>query len=255
MNLARKEILAGNFNKQAVNIITAYTAACILYGNGQRSGVITQLRVDEFKKREPSDYDTGDVIVHCLHHKTGTQGIARLVITHDIEKMMVEYYSTIRRKIKPRAFIHANRFFLTSRGGLYTQVYRRINESLSVGKLKPPRPKDYRIVVATDAARELNDADLRRVAKHLSHSTETSRKFYEFTNASDALWAHDIIRNLSEKRRWTKEHTRALLQEWPITQNPPSMAVCRDISQRHNMERNAKQILHKWYQLKHNYTL
>ena len=47
---------------------------------------------------------------------------------------------------------------------------------LSIGNLKPPRPKDYRVVVATDAA------DLRRVAKHLSHSSETSRKYYEFTN-------------------------------------------------------------------------
>lgn len=160
---------------------------------------------------------------------------------------MVEYYY-------PRAFTHANRFFLTSTGGLYTQVYRRINKSLSVGKLKPPRPKDYRTVVATDAARELNDADLRQVAKHLSYSTETSHKFYEFTNESDALWAHDIIRKLSEKR-WTKEYTRALLHEWPITQNLPSMAVCRDISQRHKMERSAKQILDKWRQLKYHYTL
>lgn len=72
MNLVRKEILAGNFNKQAVNIITAYTATYILYGNGQYSSVITQLRVDEFKKREPFDNDTGNVTVHFLHQKTGT---------------------------------------------------------------------------------------------------------------------------------------------------------------------------------------
>ena len=44
-----------------------------------------------------------------------------------------------------------------------------------MGCLKPPRPKDYKILVATDGARELNDVDLRRVARHLCHSTETSR--------------------------------------------------------------------------------
>ena len=53
------ELHEGNFNKHAVNIITVYVAACIVYGNGQRLGVITQLRIEEFKKRQPFDYDTG----------------------------------------------------------------------------------------------------------------------------------------------------------------------------------------------------
>lgn len=30
-----------------------------------------------------------------------------------------------------------------------------MRDALSVGGLKPPRPKDYRVLVATDAAREL----------------------------------------------------------------------------------------------------
>ena len=240
----------GCFNKQAVDIVTAYVAACMLYGNGQRSGVITSLRLAEFKKREPSDYDTGDVIIPCLHHKTGTQGIARLVITCDVEKMLLEYYTTIPKKIKARVFSHANRFFLTSNGSIYSQVYRRIKETLSIGNLKPPRPKDYRVVVATDAARELNDADLRRVAKHLSHSSETSRKYYEFTNTTDALWAHKTLLDLSERRKWPKEHTRALLKEWPLTQNPPGLAVCRDISRKYDIKRSGKQVLDKWRQLK-----
>ena len=88
----------GCFNKQAVDIITAYVAACMLYGNGQRSGVITNLKVEEFKKREPSDYDTGNVIIPCLHHKTGTQGIARLVITCDVEKMLLSTIPPFRKK-------------------------------------------------------------------------------------------------------------------------------------------------------------
>ena len=36
-----------------------YMAACIVYGNGQCLGVITQLRIEEFKKRQSFDYDTG----------------------------------------------------------------------------------------------------------------------------------------------------------------------------------------------------
>lgn len=189
------------------------------------------------------------MIIPCLHHKTGAQGIARLVVTRDVEQLLVEYYHKIRKKIKPKQFKNTNRFFLTYNGLLYTQVYRRIKEALSVGKLTPPRPKDYRIVAATDAARELNDVDLRRVAKHLSHSSETSRKYYEFSDTADAIYAHKTLHNLSQRRKWSKEHTMALLKEWPLRKHPPGLAVCRDISRRHHMNRTGKQVLDKWRQL------
>ena len=234
----------------AVNIITAYVAACVLYDNGQRSGVITNLRIEEFQKRVPSDYDTDEMIIPCLHHKTGAQGMARLVVTRDIEHKLIEYYTMIRKKIRPRILAHANRFFLTHDGSLYTQVYRKITQALSVGKLKPPRPKDYRVVVETDAARELNDTDLRRVIKHLSHSNQTSRQYYQFTNTNDAVLAHQALRNLSEKRKWSKEHTVALFKEWPLKRSPPSLSVCRKISQKYGMERTGKQVLDKWRQMK-----
>ena len=78
-------------------------------------------------------------------------------------------------------------------------MYRRITEAQSVGKLKPPRPKEYRIVVATDAAKELNDKDLRQVAKHLSHSSETSRKYYEFSNTIDVIFAHQTLSFLTKE--------------------------------------------------------
>ena len=196
----------GKFDKAAVRILTAYAAACILYGNGQRSGVITSLRIAEFNQRQPCDYDTTDydtdeVIIPCLHHKTGPQGIARLVVTRDIEQLLYEYYTNARLKIQAKEFTNSNRFFLTTTGFLYTQVNRRIKEALSIENLKPPRPKDYRIMVATDAARELNDVDLQRVAKHLCHSTETSRQYYEFSNNDDTVLAHQALCNLSKKTK------------------------------------------------------
>ena len=208
----------GDYNNTAVNVVTAYVAAC---GNGQCSGVITNLRVEEFVKRQPSDLDTDEVVIPCLHHKTGAQGIAHLVITRELDSMLNDYYSTIRKRIKPKSLAHTNRFFLTSTGSLYSQVYRRISEALSIEKLKPPKPKEYRIVVATDAARELNDTELRRVAKHISHSTETSRKYCEFTNINDSILAHKALSKLLQQRKWSKEHTISLLKEWPLSRKPP----------------------------------
>jgi len=252
--VANNELRGGNYNSKATNIITAYLAACILYGNGQRSGVITGLRIEEFLKRESSDLDTEKVIIPCLHHKTGAQGIARLVVTRNIEALLTDYYANIRKRIQPKKFFHTNRFFLTSTGALYTQVYRRITEALSVGKLKPPRPNEHRIVQTTEAARQLNDTDLSRVAKHLSHSSETSRKYYEYTNTNDAVLAHQALSNISQRRKWSKEHTVALLKEWPLTRNPPGLPACRYISKKHHMDRTGKQVLDKWRQLKLIYT-
>ena len=42
------EISRGSLNKPNVDIITAYAAALTLYGNAQRSGIITNLTVAEF---------------------------------------------------------------------------------------------------------------------------------------------------------------------------------------------------------------
>ena len=118
------------------------------------------MRIIEFNRPQPCDYNSDEVIIPCLHHRTGPQGIAHLVVTCDIEQLLVEYYNRIRRKIRAIEFTNSNRFFLTTNGSPYTQVYRRIKKALSIGRLKPPRPKEYRILVATDVARELDDADL-----------------------------------------------------------------------------------------------
>ena len=247
---ARTTLNERRFDKPAAKILTAYAAAHIVYGNGQRSGVITNLRIIEFNQRQPCDYDTDAVVINCLHHKTGPQGIAHLVVTRNVEQILVEYFKNVRQKIRANEFSNSNRFFLTTGGSLYTQVYRRIRDALSVGRLKPPRPKDYRVVVATDAARELNDADLRRVARHLCHSTETSRQYYQFSNTNDSLLAHRALQNLSDKRKWSTQHTAALLKEWPLSNSPPALSVCREIAKKHKMNRNGKDILDKWRQLK-----
>jgi len=112
----------GRFDQPAAKIFTAYAAACIIYGNGQRSGVITNLRIIEFIQRHSCDYDSDEVVIPCLHHKTGPQGIAQLVVTRDLEQVLLEYYKNVRLKIKADEFTNSNRFFLTTNGCLYTQV-------------------------------------------------------------------------------------------------------------------------------------
>ena len=83
---AARHTLRERFDKAAVKILTAYVAASIVYANGQRSGVITTLRIVEFNKRQSCDLiDSDEVIIPCLHHKTGPQGVTHLVVARDIE--------------------------------------------------------------------------------------------------------------------------------------------------------------------------
>ena len=101
-----RTVLSKGFDKPATKILTAYAAACIVYGNGQRSGVVTNLRIVEFNQRQPCDHDTDEVVINFLHHKTAPQGIAHLVVTRDTEQLLVDYYNKVWRKI--RAFDFSN---------------------------------------------------------------------------------------------------------------------------------------------------
>jgi len=76
--------------------VTAYTVAMILYGNGQRSGVISNLTIGEFELRE--EEENNKVIIPCVHHKT-SQGISQLVVIANIEEVLLFYYEMIQTKL------------------------------------------------------------------------------------------------------------------------------------------------------------
>ena len=140
-------------------------------------------------------------IVSCLNHKTGPQGHAILVISPSTEEILVAYQLLIRDHIIPLSDFK-DLFFLTPSGTMYTQVYRKICEALKVNGLEDielPSPSEYRILMSTKAAKHLDDASLRKVQKHLSHSEETSRKYYKFPLTTDATQTHKTLRDLVEK--------------------------------------------------------
>ena len=184
-----------------IKLLIAYAAALIIYENCQRSGVVTNLTIEEFENRQRAD--NGMTVISCLNHKTGPQGRAQLVVSESTERLLLNYYTLVRNKVTPVEGCESL-FFLTPQGKQYQQVYRKIREAATVNGFSttlPPPPSKYRIFVSTEAARVLNDCDLRKVAKHLSHSEQTSRQYYEFTNTKDATKAHRTIKLLSQKRR------------------------------------------------------
>ena len=238
-------------SKFAIDTVTAYAAAIILYGNGQRSGVITNLTIMEFQMRE--EEEDQKVVIPCVHHKTASQGLAQLVVTEDIEHLLVYYQEKVRKTIVPADNTCKDKFFLTFNGGLYMQVYRRMKEGLSVGNIHPPVPSDYRVLISSDARRYLGEIDRRNVVKHLSHSMQTSEQFYEFTNTKDATDAHHLIHSLSICRRWSQTEIAGITQYWPLSGSMPSIRECNIYLSRMGLQRSAKDLQQKWRQLKAQY--
>ena len=191
--------LAASFNANDVRLLTAYAASMILYENSQRSGMIENLTVEEFLARVHKVYKEKErVIIPCVNHKTGPQGVAQLVTSLEGEELLLQYYTLARKKITPKPGCHGL-FFLTPNGSRYTQVYRKICESIkasSINDIEPPKPETYRIGMSSKVARHLNDEKRRAVVKHMSHSEQTSEKYYEFVNFDDAAMAFDEINKL-----------------------------------------------------------
>ena len=54
----------------------------------------------------------------------------------------------------------------------------------------------FRIGMSTKVAKELSDTKQRGVIKHMSHTEQTSQKYYEFVNFEDAAKAFEEINKL-----------------------------------------------------------
>lgn len=189
------------------------------------------------------------VVIPCVHHKTGAQGLAYLAISEDIDDMLQYYVENIRQHITPTEDC-GQYLFLTRSGGQYDQVYRRIKTSLQTSSMAPPQPGMYRILISTEARRHLDEFNRRKTVKHLSHCAQTSETFYEFMNTRDAADAHVNITALSDMRRWKPTETELVTSRWPLSGDPPnSKEVNNFLKENPNVKRTAKEIVAKWEHL------
>ena len=62
------------------------------------------------------------VIILCVHHKTGAQGMAPLAVTTDVEEVFTYYYEHTRVKIEPAEDGHRDNFILVGCTLRYTET-------------------------------------------------------------------------------------------------------------------------------------
>ena len=190
------------YNDKDAKLLTAYCAAHAVFQNSQRSGVVQNATKTEYKSRIINS--RGKTIINILGHKTGPQGRVQLVLTNQAARLLDLYYGLVRRHIIPQNDECRPLLFLRTNGKEYDQVYRRMSQAFRgtrIRNIQPPKPSEFRIITSTKAARHCSDKDNRGVAKHLNHSVETQRQYYEFANTKDAVHAHKIIKKLTKHKK------------------------------------------------------
>ena len=243
--------LKRGYAKNDAKLLTAYTAAHALYKNSHRSGVIENIKTEEYQQKFVNE--SGKYVIQCADHKTGSDGPAQLVLDKFTNKLIDSYYNLVRKKIAPSPG-YKSLLFLTTNGSKYTQVYRKIDEELKktgIKRIDIPTPGQYRIMVGTESVTTMGDADYRTIAKHLGHSTATQQRYYELATCDSAVKAHSKLQELAKLRAWANKDIDTLLATWPLSNKaPPTAKLCISLQQQLSSTKTVKNIIDKWLQLK-----
>ena len=203
-----------SYNENDAKLLTAYCASQIIYQNSQWPGVIENVTLREYADK--CFNEEGKLVINC---KTGSQGAAQLVIDKTTDHLLEKYHKLVREKIESSEGCQ-HLMFLTTTGKRYTQVYQKIKQQIQRYNIDFPTPSEYRIVVSTEASEMLPEQDYRALAKHMGHSMETSRRFYEIARLDSAVKVHKTITQMAKIRRWPKDDD-TLKKMWPLSKASP----------------------------------
>ncbi|XP_065919567.1 uncharacterized protein [Dysidea avara] len=222
-------------------LVIGYLAANLIYDNGQRPGVIQYMEINEYLERRSID---GHEITLVCKHKTGIQrGPAKVVVSNQmIISLLQAYYENIRMKLEAVNQQMTKRFFLLPSGNEFRKVYELMNAIALEFNISLPTPTSHRKLISTDASEHLSAEEMALLHKYMSHSSQTSDKYYQKTTFTAAIKSHKNIEVLSQKRRgFTAKQDKDLLMEWPNTNTPP-LSVCRLIATKYRISKDAQQI-------------
>ena len=186
-------------NKDKV-MATAAVAALLLFRSYQRPGAVMGATLEEYGKARQVD---GVLVITVVAHKTAAQGPARLTIEDPKEQLLLDRYVThIRPQIGGGLSLlrlptpEGGSRRLDTLGPLFDLIEKRY-------KVKVRTATEVRKSVATRVAKQCSEVERRAVAKHLSHSAETSSRHYEETNTRKA--AADVAKLLGKKKKQAKQ--------------------------------------------------
>ena len=237
-----------------IRIILAYLAAHLIFFNGQRPGIVQKMTISEFKAKSEED---GEYVIYVKEHKTtGSFGPARVVVSTKICNLMEIYFNDVRKGLAPQHEVYKDRFFLTNTGNEYAKVSERIRDVAESFGVPVPKLGLERKVVATETFKsEKNDSVVRKIQKHMCHSTATCEAFYQQTDNSVAVSSKRTIEQIMMARHFTQEESSVVTKEYPLNEEAtPSLGICDQIVQKHKLNKTKKQVQDHWRSLKKHVT-
>ena len=243
-----------SYTKEEHNLILAYLSAILIYNNAQRPGIVENMTIDEFMDRQK--VGEKKVLIRVFKHKTSITGPANVIINCNTERLMLLYLQKFRANLTPITNKLNNRLFLTYTGNSFRKIYETIKATAETFcHIEMPTPSVYRKLISTTGFSELDERDMRSLNKHMSHSYDTSKRYYQLPPAEKSVVAHNTISKLKKKAFFTKQEDDPLLKEWPLSNtDTPSLRLCEKIASKYNMNKTKKQLQDRWKTMKKNST-
>jgi len=156
------------------------------------------------------------------------------------------YKDRIHSRIIPQSEELSCRFFLTFTGKEFRKINEWIQDVSKLYDVDVPNPTVHRKWIDSTAHGECDEAEMRVLNAHMSHSETTSRKHYQKQKPEHALQSVEQIQQLTKDR--------LILHEFTSEQTPPLM-ICQRIIDHHKelQGRTKKNIQDRWRVLKKKY--
>ena len=82
---------------------------------------------------------------------------------------------------------------------------------------------------------------LRKIQKHMCHSTATCEAFCQQTDNSVAVSSKRTIEQIMMARHFTQEESSVVTKEYPLNEEAtPSLGICDQIVQKHKLNKTKK---------------
>ena len=176
-----------------------YLMCKLVYENAQRQGAVVNMKLVELANAKMQTTSNGRklFVYKVWGHKTSSQfGSANIVTSEEVHEILCTYVEKHRPQPQPQLREYV---FLTPAGNLIAHIsedLRLLTKSFNTeyGEIKCTATKMRKLTSTHIAKQSTDEATVRRVAAHVTHSTDTAKIYYQhMQGTSDSIKAFDTI--------------------------------------------------------------
>ena len=198
-------------------------------------------------------FQDGPLLIRAHHHKTAVTGPARLIVMGHDQQRLEEYVNHLRKQVDPMN--HVENLFVYPGEQPITNLTNRLQPLARHYGHMVPTATTIRKAAATKGAKELSYGEMATLSKQMSHSTETSQRYYQaLSSDKQALEAYHTIQRMqhdhtTKKRQAFSDEEEKLIKDYYSGSikrgKTPALHVCKDFAKYEHTTRSAKQVQDK----------